>query len=175
MPSYDEILEAREAEAVQKAATGPSPQRVESLLRESARGAAVLTDLLDSPAWNIFRSVLGADLQVYEAERNIMREQIEAGTLVGDDRERADRRLQYLRGAIEKLTRAMELPKELIARHATLETAMGGSRRDEANGSVGGPEAAGEADGTRYPAPPPVVRSAAGGGRPDLHRKRKKS
>lgn len=125
MPDYAEILDARAAEAIAHP-SGPTTQRLMALLRESQRGAAVLTELLESPAWNVFRSIIGADLQACEAERATLRDQIEGGALVGDDRERADLRLQYLRGAIEKLRRAMELPKQLIEQHAQLETLAGG-------------------------------------------------
>ena len=125
MPSYAEIMEAREAEATTRVAPGPTPQQVAAFMRESARGAAVLTELLDSPAWDTFRSVLGADLQGCEAERAVLREQIEAGTLVGDERARADLRLQFLRGRIEALQLAMGLPKDLIAADAKLQTAAG--------------------------------------------------
>lgn len=120
MPDYAEILEARAAE---KAASpsGPTPQRLMALLRESQRGAAVLTELLDSPAWDTFRSNLKGYLDPAEAERALLREQIEAGQVVGDERERADLRLQYLRGLILGLTLAMDLPKQLIDRHEQLE------------------------------------------------------
>lgn len=133
-PDFSEVLDFR---ASQPAPAGaPTPQRLAAMLRESQRGAAVLTELLDSPAWNVFRSVMGADLQACEAERGVLRDQIEAGSLVGDERERADRRLQYLRGAIEKLTRALALPKDLIERHKALDTLARGG--DGANGSVVG-------------------------------------
>lgn len=123
MPEYSEVLDAR---AAQPAAPGtPTPQHLAALLRESQRGAAVLTDLLGSPAWDVFRSVLTADREGCEGERAVLRDRIEAGELVGDDRTRADLRLQYLRGAIEKLTRALALPKDLIARHAALDTLAG--------------------------------------------------
>ena len=123
MPSYEEVIEARDAE---RAPTGPTPQQLAAMLRESARGAAVLTDQLDSPAWNIFRSVVLADLTACAAERAVLRERIEAGELVGDERAKADLRLQYLRGAIEKLQKAMDLPKTLIDQDAKLQRAAGG-------------------------------------------------
>ena len=122
MPSYEEVLDARAAEAAPPH-RGPTSAQIAAFMRESARGAAVLDELLDSPAWNTFRSVILADLQACEAERGVLRERSETGELVGDERAKADLRLQYLRGAIEKLTRAMEVPTTLIARHAALEKA----------------------------------------------------
>ena len=126
MPSFEEVMEAQAAEAATTAHAGPTPQQIAAFMRESARGAAVLTELLDTPAWNIFRSVIGGDLRACEAERAVLRDQMESGSLVGDERARADLRLQYLRGAIEKLRRAMELPKDLVDRHARLEKAASG-------------------------------------------------
>ena len=101
-----------------------------ALLRESQRGAAVLTELLDSPAWNVFRSTLASHLQPAETERALLREQIEAGQVVGDERERADLRLQYLRGLILGLTLAMDLPKQLIEQHEKLDALAGGPADD---------------------------------------------
>lgn len=121
MPDYAEIVDARAP-----ASGGPNPQKLMALLRESQRGAAVLTELLDSPAWNVFRSTLAVDLQPAEAERALLREQIEAGQVVGDERERADLRLQYLRGLIRGLTLAMDLPKQLIEQHEKLDALAGG-------------------------------------------------
>lgn len=120
MPDYGEVLDARAAEAADTPA-GPSVQRLMALLRESQRGAAVLTDLLGSPAWDVFRSNLKGYLDPAEAERALLREQIEAGQVVGDERERADLRLQYLRGLILGLTLALDLPKQFISRHETLD------------------------------------------------------
>ena len=122
MPDYAEILDARAAGAA-TSPSGPTPQRLMALLRESQRGAAVLTELLDSPAWNIFRSVAGGELERAEAERAMLRDRVDAGDLVGDERARADLRLQYLRGRIDALRFATELPKQLIAKHEALDQA----------------------------------------------------
>ena len=127
-PDYSEVLDQR---AAQPAVTdAPTPQRLMALLRESQRGAAVLTELLDSPAWNVFRSTLAGYLQPAETERALLREQIEAGQVVGDERERADLRLQYLRGVILGLTLAMDLPKQLIEQHEKLDALAGGPADD---------------------------------------------
>lgn len=126
MPDYSELLDHRAAQPNGHAA-GPTPQQIAAFMRESARGAAVLTDLLDSPEWDIFRSVLLADVQRDEAERETIRNRIESGELVGDERARMDLRLQYLRGAIERGRRALDLPKDLIDRHRRLEAAGGGA------------------------------------------------
>ena len=120
-PDFSEVLEAR----VPSPAAGPNPQKLMALLRESQRGAAVLTELLDSPAWNVFRSTLAGYLQPAETERALLREQIEGGQVVGDERARADLRLQYLRGLILAFTLAMELPKKLIEQHETLDALAG--------------------------------------------------
>ena len=119
MPSYSEILDARAAQPSASGAT--TPQRLAAMLRESQRGAVVLTELLDSPAWDVFRSNLAGQLQSAETERTLLREQIEAGQVVGDERARADLRLQYLRGIILAFTLAMELPKTLIDQHEDLD------------------------------------------------------
>ena len=124
-PDYSEIMAGRAAEAPQAGA--PTPQRLAAMLRASERGAAVLTELLDSPAWNVFRSVVGGRLAPYETERTIIREQIEAGSLVGEERERKDRRFQFLRGAIEAHTFDLDLPKQLIAKHNAMEKVARGT------------------------------------------------
>jgi hypothetical protein len=129
MPSYEEVMEAREAETATKP-SGPTPQQVAAFMRESARGAAVLTELLDSPAWNVFTTIITGDPQRADAERAILRDRIESGDVVGDDRARADLRLQYLRGQIEAFTIALGLPKTLIGRHETLAKAAGNGDRD---------------------------------------------
>lgn len=123
-PDYSEVLEAR---ASQSTPGVPTQNQIAAFLRESAHGAVVLTELLDSPSWNIFRSNLGGDLQACEAERTLLRDRIEGGGLVGDERARADLRLQYLRGAIDKLTRALDLPKQLIAQHDAMEKVARGT------------------------------------------------
>ena len=81
MPSYSEILDARAAQPSASGAT--TPQRLAAMLRESQRGAVVLTELLDSPAWDVFRSNLAGHLQSAYTERTLLREQIEAGQVVG--------------------------------------------------------------------------------------------
>ena len=75
MPDYSEVLALRAAEAPQAGA--PTPQRLAAMLRASERGAAVLTELLDSPAWNVFRSVVGGALEPAEAEREMLLERLE--------------------------------------------------------------------------------------------------
>ena len=120
MPDYSEIEDARAAQPTPNGQ--PNPQQIAAFLRESARGAAVLTDLLDSPAWNVFRSNVGGRLEQFKAEREILRNRIEAGEIVGDERARADLRLQRLLGLIEAHEFDMALPKELIAAHGRLET-----------------------------------------------------
>lgn len=121
MPDYEEVMEAR-ANDHTRHVVGPSPQALAAILHESHRAATVLTELLDSPAWNVFRSNIAGSLQAAEAERALLRDKIEGGALVGDDRARADLRLQYLRGLIEAYTLALELPKQLVAQHEKLET-----------------------------------------------------
>ena len=163
-PDYSEILEARAAQS--PAGPGPTPQQLTAFLRESARGATVLTELLEDPGWNVFRSTIGGDLERAEAERAVLRERMEGGELVGDDRARAELRLQYLRGVIEQARRAMELPKTLIDRHAAMETLAG--QGGGANGRAGGTTATVPPDPNRGggdSTPAPVVKSAAGAGR----------
>ena len=165
MPDYSEILEARAAQS--PAGTGPPPQQLTAFLRESARGAAVLTELLEDPGWNVFRSTIGGDLERAEAERAVLRERTEGGELVGDDRARAELRLQYLRGVIEQARRAMELPKTLIDRHAAMETLAGqgggANHGDMSTVRQQPPVPPMSAGGDSTPAP--VVKSAAGAGR----------
>ena len=93
MPSYEEVIEARDAERAQHP-LGPTPQQLAAMLRESALGRA--------------------------------RRQ------VGDERAKADLRLQYLRGAIEKLQKAMDLPKTLIGQDAKLQRLAGGGGAHDA-------------------------------------------
>jgi hypothetical protein len=126
MPSFSEVMEARAADTADVTHTGPSPQQIAALLRESHHGATVLSELLDSPAWNVFRSNVGGWLEGAGAERAILRERMEAGELVGDERARADLRLQFLRGLIEAYTKAMALPVDLIARHEKLDALASG-------------------------------------------------
>lgn len=97
-----------------------------ALLRESQRGAAVLTELLDSPAWDVFRSNIKGYLDPAEAERTMLRDRLEGDELVGDDRLRAESRAKELRGFIRGLTLAMELPKRLIEQHETLDKLASG-------------------------------------------------
>lgn len=174
MPDYAEVLDAREAESA-PTARGLTPAQINAFLRESARGAAVLTELLDSPAWNVFRSNVAGRLEPLKAERETLRSQIEAGALVGDDRARADLRLQYLRGAIEAYTFAMALPKALIEQHQKLDTLAGGNGggADSLHSVRGDPrrEHAVLADSTAAP----VVMSAAGAARSKPRRKKKRS
>lgn len=125
MPSFGDVMDARDAAASQ-ISRGITPAQINAFLRESARGAAVLTELLDSPAWNVFLSNVAGRLEPLKAERETLRNQIEAGALVGDERAKADLRLQYLRGSIEAHTFAMELPKALIAQHQQLDGLAGG-------------------------------------------------
>ena len=107
-PDYSEVLDLWAEQAKHAAA---SPEAIHALLRESQRGAVVLDELLDSPAWNIFRSNLAGQVQGYDIERTQLRGQVEAGTLVGDERARADLRLQYLRGLLEAFQIALDVPR----------------------------------------------------------------
>lgn len=169
MPDFSEVMDARAAAPAGPGA--PSPQALMALLRESQRGAAVLTELLDSPAWNVFRSTIGGALESAEAERAVLRERMEAGEVVGDDRARSELRLQYLRGKVEALRLAMELPKQLIDRHDKLETLAGRVHPNEDAGRVhanGEQAEGGDAIASARAAPrghstaAPVVTSAAG-------------
>lgn len=162
MPDYSELVDHRAAHPA--AAEAPTPQRLMALLRESQRGAAVLTELLDSPAWDTFRSVLGFALETAEAERAILRDRVDTGELVGDERARADLRAQYLRGRIEALREAMDLPKRLIDRHEALDKLAG--EGGGAHGPVGSGRSPEATDGAGYPTAAPVVKSAAGAASP---------
>ena len=102
-----------------------------------ARPAAIAAFLKESRAgrrsdrstrfagWDTFRSIIAADLETAEAERAILRDRVDSGELVGDERARADLRAQYLRGRIEALREAMDLPKRLIERHESLDKLAG--------------------------------------------------
>lgn len=120
MPDYSEVIEARAGS--EQTPSGPTQQQISAFMRESGRGAVVLAELLESPAWNIFRATLSSDFLRAEAERTQLRVQLEVGALVGDERDRADLRLQYLRGRVEAFQIALDLPKALIKKHNDLET-----------------------------------------------------
>lgn len=141
MPDYSEILDYQLAQAQARA---PSSHALMAMLRESQRGAAVLEELLGDPSWDVFRSNIEGYRKADEAERATLRDAIERGTAVGDERARADFRLQYLRGRLEAFQIALDLPKALIDKHETLEKTV------RANGAPPEPEP------TAEPAPEPA-------------------
>ena len=175
-PDYSEVLDLWAEQAKHAAA---SPEAIHALLRESQRGAVVLDELLDSPAWNIFRSNLAGQVQGYDIERTQLRGQVEAGTLVGDERARADLRLQYLRGLLEAFQIALDLPKTLIGKHATLEKVVqGNAAAKEGDAHLPLPDVLPTAQVRRVPGKlstaAPAVRSATGAARQKISRKRKR-
>lgn len=112
-PDYSEVLEALNRR-VKEQGGNSTAGALAAHVRTSRMVSLKLEELLKSDEWNTFLSHAKALLEVDEAERDRVRENLERGGLPPDELFKVSNQLQRILGRIEARREDLELPRAVI-------------------------------------------------------------